>query len=65
MRDGRAVVDRAVWFCACVTLEDAPIWVIYDTEDGNFGWRRVPDDLTPDSTAIHELGRQIRQLQSD
>jgi hypothetical protein len=43
MRDGRAVVDRAVWFRACVTLEDAPTWLIYDTSDGKVGWCRVPD----------------------
>jgi hypothetical protein len=44
-RNGRAVVDRAVWFCACITDDDAdaPTWLIYDTSDGGFGWCRVPD----------------------
>jgi hypothetical protein len=43
LRDGRAIVDRAVWFCACVTLDEAPTWLIYETSDGSVGWRRVPD----------------------
>ena len=43
MRAGRAVVDRAVWFCACVSLEEAPTWLIYETFDGKVGWCRVPD----------------------
>lgn len=30
--------------CACVTLDDAPDWIIFDTGDG-VGWRRWPDDL--------------------
>jgi len=42
-RDGRAAADRAVWFCACVTFEDAPTWLIYDTHDGKVGWCRVSD----------------------
>lgn len=42
-RGGRAVADRAVWFCACVTFEDAPTWLIYDMNDGAVGWCRVPD----------------------
>lgn len=43
MRDRKAIVDRAVWLCACVTFEDAPTWLIYDTSDGKVGWCRVPD----------------------
>lgn len=52
MRDGRAIVDRAVWFCACTTEfeVDAPTWLIYDTSDGKVGWRRVPN-----GTEIAEL----------
>lgn len=42
----RAIVDRAVWFCACVTDSDAdaPTWLIYDTADGGLGWCRVGGD---------------------
>jgi hypothetical protein len=43
-RDGKIVADRAVWFCACATLETYdPTWLIYDTDDAAFGWTRVPD----------------------
>ena len=104
MRDGRAVVDRAVWFCACATDSelDAPTWLIYDTSDGKVGWCRVPDDAeiadlveaplilgdhvdpaqvlhwlqdkdadswpgegAADLAVIEDLGRKIRELQSD
>ncbi|MFC7500487.1 hypothetical protein ACOACQ_23040 [Nocardioides sp. CPCC 206347] len=46
-RDGKAVVDRAAWFCTCITDfgTDAPTWVIYDIVDGGLGWCRVPDRL--------------------
>lgn len=47
---GKAIAVRAVWFCACVTLDEAPTWLIYDTPDGEVGWRRVPD-----STDVAEL----------
>ncbi|MFC5728620.1 MULTISPECIES: hypothetical protein [Nocardioides] len=103
MRDGRAVVDRAVWFCACEIEEDAdaPTWLIYDTSDGGFGWCRVPhhanesdlvdaqvifgDHVHPnqvldwlqgadtaqfdlgsaDQANLQDLGRRIRELQTD
>jgi hypothetical protein len=43
-RGGKIIADRAVWFCACATLETYdPTWLIYDTDDGTFGWMRVPD----------------------
>jgi hypothetical protein len=29
--------------CACVTPDDAPIWLIYDTDDGDVAWCRVSD----------------------
>ena len=45
-RDGRAVVTHALWICACVTLEDAPTWLIHDLHDG-LAWRRVPDTVEP------------------
>lgn len=42
-RDGKPVVTHALWLCACVTENDAPIWLIYDTGDAGVAWRRVPD----------------------
>lgn len=35
---------HALHICACVTLDDAPDWIIFDTDDG-VGWRRWPDDV--------------------
>ena len=46
-RDGRAVVTHALWICACVTLEDAPTWLIHDLPDDGLAWRRVPDTVEP------------------
>ena len=46
-RDGRAVVTHALWICACVTLKDAPTWLIHDLPDEGLAWRRVPDTVEP------------------
>ena len=40
--EGRALVEHALWICACVTLDAAPRWLICDTAAGGFWWRRVP-----------------------
>ena len=34
---------HAVWICACVTMEDAPTWPIYEDGDGRILWDRIPD----------------------
>ncbi|WP_155855964.1 hypothetical protein [Cellulomonas sp. URHD0024] len=39
---GRA--RHVLTICACVTLDESPDWIIFDTVDG-IGWRRWPDDL--------------------
>ncbi|MGZ4588307.1 MAG: hypothetical protein ACXVX9_10950 [Mycobacteriaceae bacterium] len=36
---------RALWICACVTQDDAPTWLIYDTDDGAVTWCRVEDGV--------------------
>lgn len=41
MCDGRPAATHALWICACVTFEDAPVWLIYDLDDG-IAWERVP-----------------------
>ena len=42
-RDGRLVVEHALWLCACDSLQaDTPTWLIYDTPDDGIGWLRVP-----------------------
>jgi hypothetical protein len=42
---------HVLWICTCVTLDDAPDWIIFDTDDG-VGWRRWPDDL-PVAEVLH------------
>jgi hypothetical protein len=57
-RSGKVVADRAVWFCACSTDAgmDAPTWLIYETADGNLGWRRIPLGLdVPDLVEAAEM----------
>lgn len=46
-RDGKAMADRAVWFCVCSGEDDTwdPSWAVYDTDDGRLGWCRVPDGV--------------------
>ena len=46
VRGGKVVADRGLWLCACVSFDDAPTWLIYETDDGAFGWRRVPAGQT-------------------
>lgn len=46
---GRA--RHVVTICACVTPNDSPDWIIFDTDEG-LGWRRWPDDL-PDNDMVH------------
>jgi hypothetical protein len=42
--DGRQVATRALWICACETMQDSPTWVIYDSPDGSgIAWCRIPD----------------------
>lgn len=36
-----------MWLCACVTLDDAPTWLIYDTAEDGLVWCRVPDAIDP------------------
>ena len=33
----------ALWLCACETLDDAPVWLIYESEEEGLVWCRVPD----------------------
>ena len=51
MQDGKVAAKHALAICACVTLDDAPKWLIYDTTDGGLMWRRVPDRMDPLSFA--------------
>ncbi len=44
---GRSVpTTHALWICACVTMDDAPIWLIYEDLVHGVMWCRVPDGAT-------------------
>ena len=45
--EDRPRAARAMWICACETIEDAPTWLIYDTNEGEIVWCRVPDAIEP------------------
>ena len=36
---------HALWICACVTLDDAPTWLVYEDGDQGMVWCRVPDGM--------------------
>ena len=40
-------LTHAPWICACVTRNEAPTWLIYDTVDDRVVWCRVPDEVEP------------------
>src|SRR5215210_2434938 len=42
-RDGRLMVTHAVWLCACETLDDSPLWLIYAVGGEGVGWERITD----------------------
>ena len=44
--DARPTAEHALWICGCVTMDDAPTWLIYDTDAG-VSWRRVPERVEP------------------
>ncbi len=54
-RASRPSATHALWIRACVSLEDAPTWLIDDDEVGRVMWCRIPDGAqaeessTPDS----------------
>lgn len=45
--EGRPTARHALWICACVTGDDAPMWLIYDTDEDGVAWCRVPDAVEP------------------
>lgn len=43
----RVAANHALWICACVTVDESPTWLIYDTPEGGVAWRGVPDGVEP------------------
>lgn len=46
-QDGSVAAMHSLAICACVTIDDAPTWLIYAAADGGLMWRRVPDKMEP------------------
>jgi hypothetical protein len=46
-RDGRMLVTHAIWLCACETMDDSPLWLIYAVGEDGIGWRRLDDGQEP------------------
>jgi hypothetical protein len=42
-QQSRATATHLLWICACVTMDDAPTWLIYEDSDGELVWGRIPD----------------------
>lgn len=43
----RRAATHALWICGCITMDDAPVWLIY--EDGtSITWCRLPDEFESD-----------------
>ncbi|QMW66574.1 hypothetical protein H4N58_00860 [Mumia sp. ZJ1417] len=50
----RVTATHAIWLCACETMDDSPVWLIYATGDGGIGWRRLGEsDLSAVVDATH------------
>ena len=45
--ENRVAVANALWICACVTDDDAPIWLIYESLAGKLVWHRVAGGIEP------------------
>lgn len=43
----RVAAANALWICACVSNDDAPTWLVYETLDGAIVWHRVPGGVEP------------------
>jgi hypothetical protein len=39
------VVSHAIWLCACETMQDSPIWLIYAVGEDGIGWQRLPGGM--------------------
>jgi hypothetical protein len=45
--EDRPVTAHALWICACLSMDDAPTWLIYDRAEDTVAWCRVPDAVEP------------------
>ncbi|WP_203338767.1 hypothetical protein [Nocardioides limicola] len=47
-RDGRLIVTHAIWLCACETMDQSPLWLIYAVGEDGLGWQRVAEPEVSD-----------------
>lgn len=43
---GHVTAAHALWICACITIGEAPTWLIYETAEEGIAWCRVPDGFS-------------------
>lgn len=43
--EDRPSATHALWICACVTPDDAPIWLMYAVDEDGVAWCRVPPQV--------------------
>lgn len=57
----RLVVEHALWICPCISMDDAPVWLIFDSADGTLHWCRLPDGCRVDDVldAQHLAGAHV------
>jgi hypothetical protein len=41
-RDGRLAVTHVIWLCACETMDESAVWLIYTVGEAGIGWQRIP-----------------------
>jgi hypothetical protein len=45
----------ALYICACVAMDDAPIWLIYEDGEDGMVWSRIPGKVTVSDVVAPEL----------
>ena len=55
LRNGPVPTAHALWVCACVTMDEAPTWLVYEDKDSGTVWCRVPDGADIDDVVDAEL----------
>ncbi|KAA1425005.1 hypothetical protein FE697_003680 [Mumia zhuanghuii] len=57
LRDERLVATYAIWLCACETLDDSPVWLLYAIGQDSIGWCRLGErEISEVVDAAHVTG---------
>ena len=46
---------HALWICACITIGEAPTWLIWETAEEGIAWCRVPDGVSEHDLVVAEV----------